>query len=104
MENESRSDEQDSPNNQEEVFEIEVTDVIDLHAFHPKEVGAVAEAFLQESHRKGYRLVRLIHGKGIGVQREIVRKVLSESPLVKSFKDGDEFSGGRGATIAVLTD
>jgi len=52
------------------------------------------------SHKKGFRYVRLIHGKGIGVQREIVRKVLAETSFVKGFKSGDEFSGGWGATIA----
>jgi dsDNA-specific endonuclease/ATPase MutS2 len=49
-------------------------------------------------------MVRIIHGKGIGVQREIVRKVLERSEFVESFKNSDEFSGGRGSTIAKLTE
>lgn len=87
---------------EEEVFEIEVTDSIDLHAFKPSDVQRATETYLEEAVRKGFPIVRIIHGKGIGVQREIVRKVLSESPFVKSFKDAPEFSGGHGATIAVL--
>ncbi len=82
-----------------EPVEIEITDSLDLHAFQPRDVRAVTEAYLGEARKKGFRLVRIIHGKGIGVQREIVRKVLAETEFVKSFKSGDEFSGGWGATI-----
>ena len=82
-----------------ELVEIEITDSIDLHAFRPKDVKAVVEAYLAEAYVKGFRLVRIVHGKGIGVQREMVRKVLSETEFVNGFKSGDEFSGGWGATI-----
>ncbi len=82
--------------------DLEITDSIDLHAFAPRDVKAVTEAYLTEAHARGFRLVRLIHGKGIGVQREIVRSVLSQTPFVKSFKSADEFSGSWGATIATL--
>lgn len=82
-----------------EPVELEITDSLDLHAFSPKDVKAVTEAYLEEARKKGFHLVRIIHGKGIGVQREIVRKVLSETDFVQSFKSGDEFSGGWGATI-----
>lgn len=85
-----------------EPFEIDVTDSIDLHAFHPSEIREVVEAYLAEAHRKGFSIVRIIHGKGIGVQREIVRKVLSETDFVISFKAAMEFSGNSGATIAKL--
>ncbi|HMS09204.1 MAG TPA: Smr/MutS family protein [Pyrinomonadaceae bacterium] len=85
-----------------ETVELEITDSLDLHAFHPKDVKAVTEAYLEEARKRGFRLVRLIHGKGIGVQREIVRSVLAETAFVKSFKSGDEMSGGWGATIAEL--
>ena len=78
---------------------MEITDSIDLHAFSPKEVKAVVEAYLEEARKKGFKIVRIIHGKGVGVQREMVRKVLSETEFVKSFKSGDEFSGGWGATV-----
>lgn len=87
----------------DEPIEIEITDTLDLHAFDPKEVKAVTIAYLHESRRKGFRVVRLIHGKGIGVQREIVRSVLKETNFVKSFRSGDEFSGGWGSTVAELT-
>lgn len=82
-----------------EPVEIEITDSIDLHAFRPKDVKAVVEAYLAEAYLKDFRLVRIVHGKGIGVQREIVRKILDETEFVKGFKSGDEFSGGWGATI-----
>ena len=85
-----------------EPVELEITDTLDLHAFSPKDVKAVTAAYLAEARKKKFRIVRLIHGKGIGVQREIVRAVLSETSFVKGFKSGDEFSGGWGATIAEL--
>ena len=85
-----------------EPVEIEITDSLDLHAFQPRDVRAVTEAYLDEARKKGFRLVRIIHGKGVGVQREIVRKVLSETDFIKSFKSGDEFSGGWGATVVEL--
>jgi dsDNA-specific endonuclease/ATPase MutS2 len=62
----------------------------------------VTEAYLIEARKKGFRIVRIIHGKGIGLQREIVRGLLSELDFVKGFKSGDEFSGGWGATVAEL--
>ena len=52
--------------------------------------------------KKGFSIVRIIHGKGIGVQREIVRKVLAETSFVESFKDAPEFSGSWGSTVAKL--
>ena len=85
-----------------EPVEIEITDSIDLHAFRPKDVKAVTQAYLEDARKKGFRIVRIIHGKGVGVQREIVRKVLSETEFVKGYRSGDEFSGGWGATIAEL--
>ncbi|HUF03737.1 MAG TPA: Smr/MutS family protein [Aridibacter sp.] len=87
----------------EEPFEIEITDTIDLHSFRPEEVAAVTRAYLDEARKKGFRVVRIIHGKGIGVQREIVRSVLAKCDFVKSFKNGDELSGGgAGATVVKL--
>lgn len=82
-----------------EPFEIEITDSLDLHSFSPKDVKPVVEAYLEEARKKGFSIVRIIHGKGIGVQREIVRKILSEKDFVKSFKNAPEFSAGSGATI-----
>ncbi|MBX7055301.1 MAG: Smr/MutS family protein [Pyrinomonadaceae bacterium] len=85
-----------------EPFEIEITDSIDLHSFSPKDVKKVVEAYLAEAHGKGFTIVRIIHGKGIGVQREIVRNVLAASDVVESFKSAPEFSGSWGATIVKL--
>lgn len=87
-----------------EPFEIEITDSLDLHAFRPKDVKSVTENYLREAYQKGFRLVKIIHGKGIGVQREIVRKVLAETDFVKSFNNAPEFSSGRGATIVYFID
>jgi dsDNA-specific endonuclease/ATPase MutS2 len=87
-----------------EVVDIEIADSLDLHAFHPRDVKAVVTEYLKEARKKGFRVVRIIHGKGIGVQRETVRKVLAETDFVKSFKNGPEFSGSWGATIVVFKD
>lgn len=86
----------------DEPFELEITDTLDLHAFAAEDVKAVTEAYLAEARKKGFRHVRLIHGKGIGVQREIVRSVLGKTEFVKTFRSGDEFSGGAGSTVAEL--
>ena len=85
-----------------EPVEIEITDSLDLHSFSPKDIRDVVEAYLAEAHKKEFSTVRIIHGKGVGIQREIVRKVLSETDFVRSFKNAPEFSGSWGATIAVL--
>ena len=87
-----------------EPFEIDITDSLDLHSFSPKDIRNVVEAYLPEAHKKGFRVVRIIHGKGVGVQREIVRKVLSESDFVRKFKNASEFSGSWGATIVEFED
>jgi dsDNA-specific endonuclease/ATPase MutS2 len=83
-------------------LEIEITDSLDLHSFSPKDVKNVVEAYLNEARAHKFRFVRIIHGKGIGVQREIVRGILKETGFVKNFKSGDEFSGGWGATVVEL--
>ncbi len=82
-----------------EPFELEITDSLDLHAFSPKDVKSVVETYLREARRKNFGIVRIIHGKGVGVQREIVRKVLERTDFVESFKGAPEFSGSWGATI-----
>ena len=85
-----------------EPVEIEITDSLDLHSFAPRDIRAVVEAYMAEAHKKGFPIVRIIHGKGVGVQREIVRKTLSEMDFVESFKNAPEFSGSWGATIVKL--
>jgi dsDNA-specific endonuclease/ATPase MutS2 len=78
---------------------IEITDVFDLHTIPPREVKAVVEEYLNEARRKGFPVVRIIHGKGIGVQREIVRSVLARTPFVVDWTDAPPDAGGLGATI-----
>jgi len=78
---------------------IEITDVFDLHTIPPREVKAVIEEYLREAHRKGFPVVRIIHGKGIGVQRQMVRAILTRTPFVKDWTDAPPDAGGLGATI-----
>ena len=86
-----------------EPVRLEIGDVFDLHSVPPREVRAVVEEYLREAHGKGFRSVRLIHGKGVGVQRETVRAVLARTPFVESFDDAPPGAGGWGATIAHLS-
>lgn len=81
---------------------LEVGDVFDLHSIRPREVRAVVEEYLREARRKGFRVVRIVHGKGVGVQREIVRSVLARTPFVERFGDAPAGAGGWGATVAFL--
>jgi dsDNA-specific endonuclease/ATPase MutS2 len=81
---------------------LEITDVFDLHTVPPREVRAVVEEYLREARLKGFRHVRIIHGKGVGVQREAVRAVLARTPFVEHFADAPPEAGGWGATVAVL--
>jgi hypothetical protein len=65
---------------------IEITDVFDLHTVSPKDVENVVEEYLFQANELGFKALRIIHGRGIGVQREIVRAVLSRTPFVASFR------------------
>jgi dsDNA-specific endonuclease/ATPase MutS2 len=85
-----------------EPVEIEITDVFDLHTIPPREVKAVVEEYLHEARRKGFRVVRIIHGKGIGVQRDLVRAILARTSFVEDWTDASPDAGGLGATIARL--
>ncbi len=86
----------------EDPVRIPVTDVFDLHSVPPRDVKAAVEAYLEEADRLGYKALRIIHGRGIGVQREIVRSVLARTPFVLSFRDAPGEAGGWGATIVTL--
>ena len=86
----------------EEPLRIPITDVFDLHTVPPRDVQAVVEEYLSEAHRLGFRWVRIIHGRGIGVQREMVRAILSRTPFVSEFRDAPAEAGGWGATVATL--
>jgi DNA-nicking Smr family endonuclease len=86
----------------EQPVEFEVTDVLDLHAFAPRDTQAAVEAYLDEARRKGLTALRIIHGRGIGVQRETVRKVLARTDWVIAFRDAPAEAGGWGATLVTL--
>jgi len=86
----------------EEPVRIPITDVFDLHTIPPRDVAPVVEEYLQEAHNLGLKALRIIHGRGIGVQREIVRSILSKTPFVASFSDAPLEAGGWGATVVTL--
>lgn len=86
----------------DEPVRIPITDVFDLHSVQPKEVEIAVEAYLEEANRMGLKSLRIIHGRGIGVQRQIVRAVLSRTPFVASYADAPPEAGGWGATIVTL--
>ncbi|HWW60070.1 MAG TPA: Smr/MutS family protein [Thermoanaerobaculia bacterium] len=81
---------------------IPIEDVLDLHPFRPAEVQDVAREYLIEAHARGFQQVRLIHGRGIGVQRERIRSLLATLGFVESYHDADPTGGGWGATVVVL--
>jgi dsDNA-specific endonuclease/ATPase MutS2 len=83
-------------------FRIPIEDVLDLHTVSPRDVKPVVEEYLSETRRAGFAGVRIIHGRGIGVQREIVRKVLQNTPFVESFSDAPMEAGGWGATVVTF--
>ncbi len=87
---------------QTEPVVILITDVFDLHPFAPRDVKAAVEEYLFEAHRLGFRAVRIVHGRGIGVQREMVRSVLARTEFVVRFGDAPPEAGGWGATVADL--
>lgn len=82
--------------------QIPITDVFDLHPFTPRDVKAAVEAYLEAAHELGFQHVRIIHGRGIGVQRETVRTVLARTPYVLDYRDAPAEAGGWGATIVTL--
>jgi dsDNA-specific endonuclease/ATPase MutS2 len=81
---------------------IPFRDVLDLHSIPPGQVRAVVEDYVAEAHSRGVRFVRIIHGKGIGVQREMIRSILSRSSLVIDYSDAPPDAGGWGATVVTL--
>ena len=83
---------------------VPIEDALDLHSFGPRDVASVVEEYLRAAHERGFREVRIIHGRGIGVQRSIVRAVLSRHLLVVSFADAPPERGGWGATLVRLHD
>ncbi len=83
--------------------ELEISDIFDLHTIAPRDVKRVVEEYLQQARQRQFKSVRIIHGKGAGVQRELVRVILARTPFVKGFTDAPPAAGGWGATIAHLS-
>lgn len=81
-----------------EYIELPIEDTIDLHSFLPGEVAGLVEEYLHQALLKGYHEVRIIHGRGIGVQRQIVHSILREHSAVVQFRD----SLDHGSTMVVL--
>jgi DNA-nicking Smr family endonuclease len=84
--------------------ELEITDVFDLHTIPPRDVKRVVEEYLMIAREKDFRSVRIIHGKGVGVQRDMVRSILARTPFVFDWTDAPPEAGGLGATIVRLRD
>ncbi|HEX4593575.1 MAG TPA: Smr/MutS family protein [Bryobacteraceae bacterium] len=86
----------------EEPVRIPITDVFDLHSVPPRDVEPIVEEYLEEARKLGFKALRIIHGRGIGVQREIVRAILTRTAFVESYGDAPAEAGGWGATLVTL--
>jgi len=86
----------------EPVVPLPITGELDLHTFRPQDLGELLPTYLAECRARGVHSVKIIHGKGTGTLRETVHAFLRRSPLVKSFRLGNEHTGGWGATIVEL--
>jgi dsDNA-specific endonuclease/ATPase MutS2 len=87
---------------EEPVVELPIEDFLDLHPFRPREIPEVVDSYLEAAAERGFTEVRLIHGKGIGFQRDRVRKLLSGHRLVESYRDAPAGRGHWGATLVRL--
>lgn len=85
-----------------EIVNIPITDVFDLHSVPARDVEMVVEEYLNEAYRLGFKALRIIHGRGIGVQREMVRAILARTSFVAEFGDAPAEAGGWGATVITL--
>ena len=81
---------------------VPIDGVLDLHTFHPKELPDLLTDYLEACRKEGIVHVRIIHGKGKGVQRARVHSLLKKNPLVKHFATATEDAGGWGATLVDL--
>jgi DNA-nicking Smr family endonuclease len=82
--------------------EVPIEDSLDLHSFAPRDVASVLEEYLAAASAAGFAEVRIIHGRGRGVQRARVRQLLARSPLVVRAYEAEPGRGGWGATIVEL--
>ncbi len=81
---------------------LELGPELDLHAFAPRDVPSLIEEYLFACREKGILEVRLIHGRGKGVQRAVVHRLLRSLPNIESFREAPPESGGWGATLVRL--
>ena len=81
---------------------LPITGELDLHTFRPEDLGELIPAYLGECAARRLHEVRIIHGKGTGTLRTTVHALLKRSPLVLSYRSGNEHSGGWGATLVTL--
>ena len=86
-----------------EPVKIPIEDVLDLHTFRPRDVPALLDDYIAECRRAGIYSLRIIHGKGTGVQKKRVRELLEKNPAVASFQDAPPEAGGWGATLVELS-
>jgi len=89
-------------NDEEPVAELPIEDSIDLHGFQPRDVLSVVDSYLEVAAERGFDEVRLIHGRGKGVQRARIQELLATHPLVAEFRDAPATRGGWGATLVWL--
>ncbi|MDP9120137.1 MAG: Smr/MutS family protein [Acidobacteriota bacterium] len=86
------------------LVELPIADVLDLHSFQPREVPDLVRDYLDAAWDKGLRELRIIHGRGTGMQRQTVRTLLARDPRVQGFGDAPAHAGGWGATWVRLGD
>jgi DNA-nicking Smr family endonuclease len=85
-----------------EPIRIPIEDVLDLHTFRAQDIADLLTTYFAECLKAGIFSVRVIHGKGKGIQKRQVQQLLQKSPQVKSFKDAPPEAGGWGATLVTL--
>jgi DNA-nicking Smr family endonuclease len=85
---------------EDDPVEIPIEDAIDLHAFAPRDVLSVVDEYLRAAHERGFREVRIVHGRGKGVQRAAVQRLLATHSLVAAWHDAP--GGNWGATVVTL--
>jgi DNA-nicking Smr family endonuclease len=99
---ENSAPEIESGSNANDVVVLPIEDSIDLHTFDPREVESVVESYIEAAWDKGFGEVRVVHGRGKGVQRARIRAVLARDPHVQAFGDAPGHRGGWGATLVWL--
>jgi dsDNA-specific endonuclease/ATPase MutS2 len=86
----------------DEFIRIPITDILDLHTISSVDAKAVVEEYLFQANVLGLKALRIIHGRGIGARRDMVRKILARTAFVASYSDAPAEAGGWGATVVTL--